>query len=110
MIKRWMAVAAPFAVVLPLITGADAADSAQAKIKSLSGEVRRIDGRSYVIRDRAGNDRTLTVDETTKVEGVINMGDQVVAEVENNGRVKMLKARSPKSDDAITKTPMRERP
>lgn len=55
------------------------------------GEVLKIDGDSYVIRDKEGNEVILKVDPSTDMDGLINMGAKVAADVEVNGRVSRLK-------------------
>jgi hypothetical protein len=48
--KRWMGFAAALATTLLLLTGLETAVSASANANTVSGEVRNIDGRSYVIQ------------------------------------------------------------
>jgi hypothetical protein len=55
------------------------------------GQVLTIDGDSYVIRDKQGNEVILKVDPSTDMEGLINMGAKVAADVEADGRVSRLK-------------------
>jgi hypothetical protein len=49
-----------------------------------------IDGDSYVIRDKQGHELTFRIDRSTAVEGLINMGAKVAADVEADGRVSRL--------------------
>ena len=55
------------------------------------GQVLKIDGDSYVIRDNRGNEVVLKIDPSTDMEGLINMGAKVAADVEADGRVSRLK-------------------
>lgn len=54
------------------------------------GQVLIIDGDSYVIRDTQGSELTFRIDRSTAVEGLINMGAKVAADVEADGRVSRL--------------------
>ena len=54
------------------------------------GQVLMIDGDSYVIRDKQGHELTFRIDRSTAVEGLINMGAKVAADVEADGRVSRL--------------------
>lgn len=54
------------------------------------GQVLMIDGDSYVIRDQQGHEVTFRVDRSTAMEGLINMGAKVAADVEADGRVSRL--------------------
>ena len=49
-----------------------------------------IDGDSYVIRDKQGNELTFRIDRSTAMEGLIHMGAKVAADVEADGRVSRL--------------------
>ena len=73
--------------------------------KIIHGQVRQIEGGSYLIRDRAGNETRLVTDPNTDLEGTISMGAEVAAEVETNGRVKSIK-RIPMGS-GVTKIPER---
>jgi hypothetical protein len=54
------------------------------------GQVLMIDGDSYVIRDKQGQELTFRVDRSTAMEGLIHMGAKVAADVEADGRVSRL--------------------
>ena len=56
----------------------------------VTGQVLMIDGDSYVIRDQRGHELTFRVDRSTAIEGLINMGAKVAADVEADGRVSRL--------------------
>jgi hypothetical protein len=55
------------------------------------GQVLTIDGDSYVIRDKEGKEITLKTDRHTDMEGMINMGATVEADLAANGHVIRLR-------------------
>jgi len=55
------------------------------------GQVLTIEGDSYVLRDTKGKEITLTIDRQTDMEGIINFGAQVEADIAANGQVIRLR-------------------
>ena len=55
------------------------------------GEVLKIDGQSYLIKDTSGNQTLLTLDKDTKLEGTPKVGDKIEAELSSDGRLVSLK-------------------
>ena len=54
------------------------------------GQVLTIDGDSYIIRDKQGNEITFRIDRNTAMEGLINMGANIEADVEAGGRISRI--------------------
>ncbi|MER3421864.1 MAG: hypothetical protein C4293_00180 [Nitrospiraceae bacterium] len=72
-----------------------------ANVKTVTGQVKAIDGQTSTIREQSGNEVSLKIDSETKLDGLINMGDRVTASVEPNGRVMSLKQLSNESSTKI---------
>jgi hypothetical protein len=53
--------------------------------QTISGEVLRIEGQTYVIRDAFGKEVRLRVDQNSKIEGSPKVGDRVEAKVMEGG-------------------------
>ncbi|HEY3196707.1 MAG TPA: hypothetical protein VGJ57_01745 [Nitrospirales bacterium] len=87
-------------VALGMISVSYAADpsapSADKKGKSASqavkGEVLKIDGENYTIKDASGKEVRLHVDKTTKTQGTLKVGDKVEAEATAEGHATSIKA------------------
>lgn len=68
-------------LALGTLTVADTAERpATPTSKIVTGEVRKIEGEPYVIRDQEGNEVRLVTDPNTDLQGTIKMGGQVEAE------------------------------
>lgn len=75
-----------------LIAGpAMAADKAAEKtsitpgLQTVQGDVLKIEGDSYVVKDMGGKEIRLHVDKTTKLEGAFKAGDKIEAQVTEKG-------------------------
>ncbi len=75
-----------------LIVGlATAADKAAEKtpitpgLQTVQGDVLKIEGDSYVVKDMTGKEIRLHVDKTTKLEGSFKAGDKIEAQVTEKG-------------------------
>jgi hypothetical protein len=68
-------------------TGKDAAGAA-----AISGEVLKIDGENYVVKDASGKEVKLHVNAQTKKEGEIKVGDKVEAQADGSGHALSIKA------------------
>ena len=82
--------------VLGLGAGTFAADmGAPAKAGAagtISGEVLKIDGENYVVKDATGKEVKLHVNAQTKKEGDIKVGDKVEAQSDGSGHATSIKA------------------
>jgi uncharacterized protein YdeI (BOF family) len=67
-------------------TGKDAAGAA------ITGEVLKIDGENYVVKDAAGKEVKLHVNAQTKKEGEIKVGDKIEAQADGSGHALSIKA------------------
>ncbi|OGW48028.1 MAG: hypothetical protein A2V62_08580 [Nitrospirae bacterium RBG_19FT_COMBO_58_9] len=52
-------------------------DMAVQASQTVSGDLLKIDGEFYVVKDMAGKEPRLHVDKTTKLDGAIKVGDKV---------------------------------
>jgi hypothetical protein len=53
--------------------------------QTISGEVLKIEGQTYVIRDAFGKEVRLRVDQNSKIEGSPKVGDRIEAKVMEGG-------------------------
>jgi hypothetical protein len=87
-------------VALGMFSVSNAADpSAQSTEKTgksasqaIKGEVLKIDGENYTIKDASGKEVRLHVDKTTKTQGTLKVGDKVEAEATPEGHATSIKA------------------
>ena len=63
----------------PPATPADMGKSASSAAQPLKGEVLKIEGENYTIKDASGKEVRIHVDKTTKAEGTFKVGDKVEA-------------------------------
>ena len=49
--------------------------------KSVKGEVLKIEGENYVVKDQAGKEVSMQVNQDTKTDGHASVGDRIEAEV-----------------------------
>jgi uncharacterized protein YdeI (BOF family) len=93
MIKRYglmlcTALVAGATLIVGLATAADkAAEKAPITpgLQTVTGDVLKIDGDSYVVKDMTGKEIRLHVDQTTKLEGAFKAGDQIEAQATEKG-------------------------
>ena len=85
-----------------LIAGlATAADKAVEKtpitpgLQTVQGDVLKIDGDSYVVKDMTGKEIRLHVDKTTKLEGDFKAGDQIEAQATEKDHALSIKHAQP---------------
>ena len=57
----------------------------------VQGEVLKIEGEFYVVRDAAGNDVRLHIDKDTKMDMAPRVGDKIEAEVTSGGHARTVK-------------------
>lgn len=55
-------------------------DKAVPTIKTVKGDLLKIDGEFYVVKDMAGKEIRLHVDKTTALDGAVKVGDKVEAQ------------------------------
>jgi uncharacterized protein YdeI (BOF family) len=74
-----------------------AADSmAPASTKTLQGDLLKIDGEFYVVKDMTGKEIRLHVDKTTALEGVIKTGDKIEVQATEKNHAASIKHVQPK--------------
>ena len=73
-----------------LVGGTYASDVA-AGSQTLKGDVLKIEGEYYVLKDPTGMEVRLHVDETSQLEGEVKAGDKIEAQVTRNGHAESIK-------------------
>lgn len=68
-----------------------AADMAAPGGQTVTGDVLKIEGEFYVVKDMTGKEVRLHVDKTSKLEGSFNAGDRIEAQVTEKGHVLSIK-------------------
>ena len=63
-----------------------------ASAKTINGEVLKIEGENYVVKDATGKEVKLHVNAQTKKEGDIKVGDKVEAQADGTGHAVSIKA------------------
>ena len=71
----------------PMAAGDMAAHGSQA----IKGDLLKIDGEFYVVKDASGKEVRLHVDKTTKVEGALKAGDKIEAQASEKGHALSIK-------------------
>jgi hypothetical protein len=61
-----------------------------ASAERVQGEVLKIEGEYYVVRDAAGNDVRLHIDKDTKMEIVPQVGDKIEAQMTTGGHTRAI--------------------
>ena len=73
-------------VCFGLATGTYAADvMAAPESKTITGDLMKIDGEFYVVKDSAGKEVRLHVDKTSKLDAAFKAGDKVEAQATDKG-------------------------
>jgi uncharacterized protein YdeI (BOF family) len=67
-----------------------------ASTKTLQGDLLKIDGEFYVVKDMTGKEIRLHVDKTTALEGVIKTGDKIEAQATEKNHAASIKHVQPK--------------
>lgn len=65
----------------------------EAGARTISGEVLKIDGENYVVKDASGKEVKLHVNMETKKEGDIKVGDEIEAQADASGHAVSIKAK-----------------
>jgi len=59
--------------------------------QAVKGDLLRIDGEFYVVKDTSGKEVRLHVDETSKLEGTFKAGDKIEAQASDKGHALSIK-------------------
>jgi hypothetical protein len=73
-----------------------AGDMAAPSTQTVNGDLLKIDGEFYVVKDMAGKEIRLHVDKTTAVDGAIKVGDKVEAQATEKNHAASIKHVQPK--------------
>jgi len=66
--------------------------SGSSAAQTVKGEVLKVDGENYTIKDAPGKEIRIHVDKTTKTQGALKVGDKVEAETTAEGHATSIKA------------------
>lgn len=84
--------ALPVILSLGFVSGTHAAeDMGPASSQKLKGDLLKIAGEYYVLKDPTGMEVRLHVDKTSKVESDFKAGDKIEAQVTDNGHAQSIK-------------------
>jgi uncharacterized protein YdeI (BOF family) len=67
-----------------------AADMAAPGLQTIKGDLLKIEGDAYVVKDMAGKEIRLHVDKTTELEGSFKAGDKIEARVTEKGHARSI--------------------
>jgi hypothetical protein len=73
-----------------------AGDMATASTQTIIGDLLKIDGEFYVVKDMAGKEIRLHVDKTTTMDGAMKVGDKVEAQATEKNHAGSIKHVQPK--------------
>lgn len=73
-----------------------AGDMAAPGNQTIKGDLLKIDGEFYVVKDRAGKEIRLHVNDTSKLDGTFKAGDKVEAQTTDKNHVVSMKQGEPK--------------
>ena len=73
-----------------------AGDMAAPSTQTVNGDLLKIDGEFYVVKDMSGKEIRLHVDKTTTLEGTIKAGDKVEAQATEKNHAVAIKQVQPK--------------
>ena len=73
-----------------------AGDMAAPSTQTVNGDLLKIDGEFYVVKDMAGKEIRLHVDKTTAVDGAIKVGDKVEAQATEKNHAASIRHVQPK--------------
>jgi len=59
--------------------------------QTIKGDLLKIEGEFYVVKDASGKEVRLHVDKTTKVEGAVKAGDKIEAQATDKGHAMSIK-------------------
>ena len=74
-----------------------AADAmAEPNTQTVKGDLLKIDGEFYVVKDTAGKEVRLHVDKTSQLDGTFKAGDKIEAQATDKGHASSIKQAKPK--------------
>jgi hypothetical protein len=73
-----------------------ASDMAAPSTQTINGDLLKIDGEFYVVKDMAGKEIRLHVDKTTAMDGTIKVGDKLEAQATEKNHAASIKHVQPK--------------
>jgi len=73
-----------------------AGDMAEPSTQTVKGDLLKIDGEFYVVKDTAGKEVRLHVDKTSQLEGTFKAGDKIEAQATDKGHASSIKQATPK--------------
>ncbi len=76
----------------PSSPSADKMGKSTSAAQTVNGEILKIEGDNYTIKDASGKEVRLHVDKTTKTHGALKVGDKVQAEATSEGHAASIKA------------------
>ena len=76
----------------------------------VQGEVLKMEGNTYLVRDETGKEIRLTITKDSKIEKAFEVGDRIVAQVSDQGLVTLInKSESPPATGADQSGPSQKR-
>jgi len=73
-----------------------AGDMAAPSTQTVKGDLLKIDGEFYVVKDTAGKEIRLHVDKTSQLDGTFKAGDKIEAQATDKGHASSIKQVKPK--------------
>jgi uncharacterized protein YdeI (BOF family) len=73
-----------------------AADMAAPSTQTVKGDLLKIDGEFYVVKDTSGKEVRLHVDKTSQLDGTFKAGDKIEAQATDKGHASSIKQAKPK--------------
>jgi hypothetical protein len=73
-----------------------AGDMAAPSTQTVNGDLLKIDGEFYVVKDTAGKEVRLHVDKTSQLDGTFKAGDKIEAQATDKGHASSIKQAKPK--------------
>lgn len=73
-----------------------AGDMAEPGTQTVKGDLLKIDGEFYVVKDTAGKEVRLHVDKTSQLDGTFKAGDKIEAQTTDKGHASSIKQSKPK--------------
>ncbi len=73
-----------------------AGDMATSSSQTVKGDLLKIDGEYYVVKDTAGKEIRLHVDKTSQLDGTFKAGDKIEAQATDKGHASSIKQVKPK--------------
>ena len=73
-----------------------AGDMAEPTTQTVKGDLLKIDGEYYVVKDTAGKEVRLHVDKTSQLDGTFKAGDKIEAQATDKGHASSIKQAKPK--------------